>query len=53
MRAKIYEEYYKLGFDHLIYKDVMGLGKPKKKIRRFYYVLMTLIIASTLLITSL
>lgn len=52
MRAKIYEEYYKLGFDHLIYKDVMGLKKPKKKVKRFYYVLMTLIIASALLISS-
>lgn len=53
MRAKIYESYYKLGFDHLIFKDVMGLKKPKKRIKRFYYVLITVVIATALLISSL
>ena len=39
MRAKLYEKYYKLGFDHCIFKDVMGLRKPNKVVKRFYYVL--------------
>jgi hypothetical protein len=53
MRAKIFEKYYKLGFDHLIFKDVMGLKKPKKDVKRFYYILMIVIIATALLISSL
>ena len=44
MRAKIYERYYKLGFDHFIYKQLLGLKKPKKPVRRFYYTLMLLIL---------
>jgi hypothetical protein len=53
MRAKIYESYYKLGFDHLIFKDVMGLKRPGKKVKRFYYVLITLIVATALMIGNL
>lgn len=44
MRAKIYERYYKLGFDHFIYKQLLGLKKPKKPVRRFYYTLMLLVL---------
>lgn len=40
MRAKLYEKYYKLGFDHYIFKNVFGLHKPDKNVKRFYYALM-------------
>jgi hypothetical protein len=40
MRAKLYEKYYKLGFDYYIFKNIFGLHKPDKKVKRFYYVLM-------------
>lgn len=46
MRAKLYEQYYKLGFDHYIFKNIFGLHKPDKNIKRFYYV----IIATMLII---
>jgi hypothetical protein len=46
MRAKLYEKYYKLGFDHYIYKNIFGLHKPDKNVKRFYY----LIIAAMLMI---
>ena len=36
MRAKLFERYYKLGFDHAIFKGKMGLKKPTKGIKRFY-----------------
>jgi len=31
-----YEQFYKLGFDHLLFKKVMGLKKPKMKEKLFY-----------------
>ncbi|MCH2448619.1 MAG: hypothetical protein MK198_00605 [Gracilimonas sp.] len=37
MRAKLYEKYYKLGFDHYIFKNIFGLHKPDKNVKRFYY----------------
>ncbi len=46
MRAKLYEKYYKLGFDHYIFKNIFGLSKPDRNIKRFYYV----IIAAALLV---
>ena len=46
MRAKLYEKYYKLGFDYYINKQLFGLHKPDKNIKRFYYI----VIATTLLI---
>lgn len=46
MRAKLYEKYYKLGFDHYIFKNIFGLDKPNKNIKRFYYA----VIATALLI---
>lgn len=41
MRAKLYEQYYKLGFGHYIFKEVMGLNKPDKAVKRFYYILIS------------
>lgn len=37
MRAKLYEKYYKLGFDYYINKNIFGLHKPDKNVKRFYY----------------
>lgn len=44
MRAKIYEKYYKLGFDHMMFKEVMGLKKPRKNIKRFYLSLIVIVL---------
>jgi|TARA_R100001015_G_C4481411_1_gene61814 hypothetical protein len=46
MKAKLYEKYYKLGFDYYILKNVFGLHKPDKNIKRFYYA----VIATALLV---
>lgn len=35
-KIKSYEEFYKLGFDHMIYKKIMGLKKPKIRQHIFY-----------------
>jgi hypothetical protein len=50
MKAKIYERHYKLGFDHLIFKEVMGLKKPRKGIKRFYFVLIFVLLFLGLLL---
>lgn len=44
MRAKLYEKYYKRGFDHFIFKNVLGLDKPDKSIKRLYYAIITAVI---------
>jgi|AntRauTorcE11897_2_1112592.scaffolds.fasta_scaffold00284_22 hypothetical protein len=44
MRAKLYEKYYKLGFDHYIFKNVFGLNKPDRNVKRFYYVLIAAVL---------
>jgi hypothetical protein len=51
MKAKIYEKYYKLGFDHLMFKNIMGLKKPKKYIKRFYLGLIAIILVLGLLLS--
>lgn len=45
MRAKLYEQYYKLGFDHYIFKNLFGLNKPDKNVKRFYYTIMFVALA--------
>jgi len=44
MRAKIYERYYKRGFIYYLLKFKMGLKRPDKQIKRFYYILIVLIV---------
>jgi len=39
MSAKLFEKYYKRGFDHFIFKHVMGLHKPDIKTGVFYFLL--------------
>jgi hypothetical protein len=50
MKSKIYERYYKLGFDHLVFKEVMGLKKPRKSVKRFYIILIFVILIIGLLL---
>lgn len=38
---KSYEEFYKLGFGHLIFKKFIGLKKPQMRQRIFYLSLIT------------
>ncbi len=46
MRAKMYEKYYKKGFDHMIYKGVLHLKKPKKDVQVFYLTILAIAIAA-------
>lgn len=51
MRARLFEKYYKRGLDHFMFKDVLGLSKPDKKIKRFYYVVIAaVVLVGTLLL---
>lgn len=44
MSDKLFEPYYKQGFNHFIYKKLMHLKKPQKEVRRFYFGLIALIL---------
>lgn len=44
MKAKLYERYYKLGFSHFLFKNVLGLKKPSKEVKLFYVILITIIL---------
>lgn len=37
MRADLYEKYYKRGLNHYLFKNIFGLHRPDKAIKRFYY----------------
>lgn len=49
MRAKLYERYYKLGFSDDLFTS-LHLKKPKKKVKRFYYALMIVLLGIGMLI---
>ena len=49
MKDKLFEPYYKLGFNHFIYKKLMHLKKPQKETQRFYLTLITLILTISIL----
>lgn len=50
MRAKLFEKYYKRGLDHFMFKNVIGLNKPDKKVKRFYYsLIITIVVIGTVL----
>jgi hypothetical protein len=51
MRAKLFEEYYKLGFDHYIFKNIFGLHKPDKNVKRFYYAIIFVALAVGIIIS--
>ena len=44
MKKTIYNQYYKLGFEHYINKYVLGLSKPDIKTDVFYFGLMAAIV---------
>lgn len=49
MKDKLFEPYYKRGFDHFIFKKLLNLKKPKKEAKLFYICLIALIISLALI----
>jgi hypothetical protein len=50
MRAKMYEKYYKRGFNHLMFKEVFHLKKPKTETKIMYIgILFVIVVAAVLL----
>lgn len=49
MSDKLFEPYYKRGFDHFVFKKLMHLKKPHKEVRRFYFGLIVLILSLSFL----
>jgi hypothetical protein len=45
-----FEQFYKLGFDHLLFKKVMGLKKPKLREKLFYLTLISIMLFIGILI---
>lgn len=50
MKDKLFEPYYKLGFDHFVFKNLLHLKKPKKQVQRFYLSLIILILTISILV---
>ena len=50
MTDKLFEPYYKRGFDHFVFKRLMHLKRPRKGVRRFYFGLITIILALAFLL---
>lgn len=48
-RDKLFEPYYKLGFNHFIYKNILGLRRPDGSTLRFYTFLIGLILTIAIL----
>lgn len=44
MKDKLFEPYYKRGFDHFIFKKLLNLKKPKKEAIIFYFLFIVLTI---------
>lgn len=44
MKDKLFEPYYKLGFNHFVFKKLLHLKKPKKEIQIFYFGLIAIIL---------
>lgn len=49
MKDKLFEPYYKLGFDHFVFKKLLHLKRPGREIQRFYFTLITLILATSII----
>lgn len=49
MKDKLFEPYYKKGFDHFIFKKVLKLKRPKREAIIFYFFLIALIISLALI----
>lgn len=48
-RDKLFEPYYKLGFNHFINKNILGLKRTKTLTQRFYFTLIILILSISML----
>lgn len=49
MKDKLFEAYYKHGFDHFIFKNLLKLKRPKMAVQIFYLSLITAIIAASII----
>jgi hypothetical protein len=49
MKDKLFEPYYKRGFDHFIFKKLLNLKSPKKEAKLFYIFLIVGIISLALI----
>jgi len=50
MKDKLFEPYYKKGFDHFIFKKLLKLKSPSREARIFYLVLIAAILSLALLL---
>lgn len=50
MKDKLFEPYYKKGFDHFIFKKVLKLKSPSDEVRIFYLVLIAIILTMAILL---
>lgn len=50
MKHKLFETYYKLGFDHFVFKQLMHLKKPKRQAQQFYLGLIACIIILSMIL---
>lgn len=44
MKKTLYNKYYKLGLEHFINKQLLGLHKPNKFTNMFYFTIILLVI---------
>lgn len=51
MRAKMYEKYYKRGFNHLMFKEVFHLKKPKTETKIMYISILLVIVVTAVLLS--
>lgn len=49
MKDKLFEPYYKRGFDHFIFKKLLNLKRPKKETKIFYLFLIAVTISLALI----
>lgn len=50
MKDKLFEPYYKRGFDHFVFKELLHLKRPGKEAQIFYLVLIGLILAIAIIL---
>lgn len=49
MKDKLFEPYYKRGFDHFVFKKLLHLKRPGKEAQLFYFGLIALILSVSIL----
>lgn len=50
-KDELFEPYYKLGLNHFINKEMLGLKRPKDATLHFYFLLMTAILLIAILLS--